>query len=180
VLLDPGLEAFLINHGVEISAKPIQEERSPWATLLYSFGPGLLFIGFYIWLFQRAARQGGGLGGGMLGIGKSKARRYDQEPGPKVTFDEVAGIDEAENELVEVVDFLKDPPKYGSSRNCGDIGTALRDTQCTRLFSTCLHLGRCPQTPGIWRVGPAAWNWRTRRQDKLCSSDRFFYLHAAA
>jgi cell division protease FtsH len=108
----PGLEAFLIDHGVEISAKPIQEDSSPWATLLFSFGPGLLFIGFYIWMFRRAAQQAGGMGGGLLGIGKSKARRYDQETDAKVTFDDVAGIDEAENELVEIVDFLRDPPKY--------------------------------------------------------------------
>jgi cell division protease FtsH len=110
--VDPGLEAFLIDHGVEISAKPIHEERSSWAAFLYSFGPGLLFIGFYIWLFRRAAKQGGGLGSGMLGIGKSKARRYDQELNVKVTFNDVAGIDEAENELVEIVDFLKDSKKY--------------------------------------------------------------------
>ena len=108
--VDPGLEAFLIGHGVEISAKPIQE-GSPWSTLLFGFGPALLFIGFYIWMFRRA-QQGGGLGGGLMGIGKSKARRYDQEKDTKVTFDDVAGIDEAENELVEIVEFLKDPPKY--------------------------------------------------------------------
>jgi cell division protease FtsH len=110
--VDPGLEAFLIDHRVEISAKPIQEERSPLATLLYSFGPGLLFIAFYVWMFRRAAQQGGGMGGGIMGIGKSKARRYDQEKDAKVTFNDVAGIDEAENELVEIVDFLKDPAKY--------------------------------------------------------------------
>jgi cell division protease FtsH len=108
----PGLEAFLIDHGVEISAKPIHEERSPWVTLLYSFGPGLLLIGFYMWLFRRAGQQGGGLGGGIFGMGKSKARRYDQEKEAKVTFNDVAGIDEARNELVEIVDFLKDPKKY--------------------------------------------------------------------
>jgi cell division protease FtsH len=108
--VDPGLEAFLIGHGVEISAKPIQE-GSPWSTLLLGFGPALLFIGFYVWMFRRA-QQGGGLGGGLMGIGKSKARRYDQEKDTKVTFDDVAGIDEAENELVEIVEFLKDPPKY--------------------------------------------------------------------
>jgi cell division protease FtsH len=50
--------------------------------------------------------------GGLMGIGKSKARRYDQQAGGKVTFDDVAGIDEAENELVEIVDFLKSPEKY--------------------------------------------------------------------
>jgi cell division protease FtsH len=109
--VDPGLEAFLIEHGVEISAKPIQTGGSPWVTLLFGFGPALLLIGFYVWMFRRA-QQGGGLGGGLMGIGRSRARRYDQETDTKVTFDDVAGIDEAENELVEIVDFLKDPPKY--------------------------------------------------------------------
>jgi cell division protease FtsH len=109
--VDRGLEGFLIDHGVEISAKPIQEGGSPWSTLLFGFGPALLFIGFYFWMFRRA-QQGGGMGGGLMGIGKSRARRYDQEQDTKVTFDDVAGIDEAENELIEIVDFLKDPPKY--------------------------------------------------------------------
>ncbi|MGH8067634.1 MAG: ATP-dependent zinc metalloprotease FtsH [Candidatus Entotheonellia bacterium] len=110
--VDPGLEAFLIDNKVEISAKPIQEGSSPWTMLLFGFGPALLFIGFYVWLFRRAAQQGGGMGGGLMGIGRSRARRYDQEQDAKVTFDDVAGIDEAENELVEIVDFLRDPPKY--------------------------------------------------------------------
>jgi cell division protease FtsH len=109
--VDPGLEAFLIEHKVEISAKPIEEEGSLWTTLLFGFGPALLFIGFYVWMFRRA-QQGGGIGGALMGIGKSKARRYDQDKDAKVTFDDVAGIDEAENELVEIVDFLRDPPKY--------------------------------------------------------------------
>ena len=110
--VDPGLEAFLIDNGVEISAKPIEEGGSPLATLLFGFGPALLLIGFYVWMFRRAAQQGGGIGGGLMGIGKSKARRYDQEKDTKVTFNDVAGIDEAENELVEIVDFLRDPKKY--------------------------------------------------------------------
>jgi cell division protease FtsH len=110
--VDPGLEAFLIDHRVEISAKPIEEESSPWTTLLFGFGPALLFIGFYVWMFRRAQQGGGMMGGGLMGIGKSKARRYDQEQDTKVTFEDVAGIDEAENELVEIVDFLKDPKKY--------------------------------------------------------------------
>jgi cell division protease FtsH len=110
--VDPGLEAFLITHGVEISAKPIEQGGGSWATFLFGFGPTLLFIGFYVWLFRRAAKQGGGLGGGFMGFGESRARRYDQEKDTKVTFDDVAGIDEAENELIEIVDFLKDPAKY--------------------------------------------------------------------
>jgi cell division protease FtsH len=108
---DPGLEKFLIDNHVEISAKPTVEERSPLVTLLYGFGPSLLLIGLYVWMFRRAAKQGGGIGG-LMGIGKSTARRYDQEADTKVTFDDVAGIDEAEYELVEIVDFLRDPSKY--------------------------------------------------------------------
>jgi len=108
--IDPGLEQLLIDHGVEIRAEPIQTDGGLWTTLLFGFGPALLIILFYVWLFRRA-QQGGGLGG-LMGIGRSRARRYDQERDKRVTFDDVAGIDEAENELVEIVDFLKDPEKY--------------------------------------------------------------------
>src|SRR5437867_3854691 len=76
--VDPGLEALLIDHGVEISAEPIEEGGSPWSTLLFGFGPAVLFIGFYVWMFRRA-QQGGGMAGGLMGIGKSRARRYDKE-----------------------------------------------------------------------------------------------------
>jgi cell division protease FtsH len=110
--VDPGLEKLLIDNGVEISAKPIQEGGNPLLTLLFAFGPALLLIGGYIWLYRRAQQQGGGVGGALTGVGRSRARRYDQESETRVTFDDVAGIDEAENELVEIVDFLKDPEKY--------------------------------------------------------------------
>ncbi len=109
--VDPRLEQFLIDNKVEISAVPIQT-GSVLGTLLFGFGPALLLIGFYVWLYRRASQQGGGLGGGIFGIGKSRARRYDQEQDNRVTFNDVAGIDEAESELVEVVDFLKAPEKY--------------------------------------------------------------------
>jgi cell division protease FtsH len=110
--VDPGLEALLIQHGVTINADPIDEGGDLWVTLLFGFGPALLLIGFYVWMFRRAQQGGGMMGGGLMGIGKSRARRYDQETDTKVTFEDVAGIDEAENELVEIVDFLRDPPKY--------------------------------------------------------------------
>jgi cell division protease FtsH len=109
--VDPGLEQFLIERKVEISAIPIQGSN-PWATLLFGFGPAILIIAFYVWIFRRASQQGGAMGSALMGIGKSKARRYDQQADTKVTFEDVAGIDEAENELVEIVDFLKDPEKY--------------------------------------------------------------------
>ena len=109
--VDPGLESLLIANAVEISAEPIQQGTT-WYSLLFSFAPALLLIALYVWIFRRAARQGGPLGGGLMAIGQSKARRFDTEKDTKVTFDDVAGIDEAEHELVEIVDFLKDPQKY--------------------------------------------------------------------
>ncbi len=109
--VDPGLEKFLIDHGVEIRAEPIQEEGSSFWTFVFGFGPALLLIVFYVWMYRRTAQQTGGLGG-VFGIGRSRARRFDKERDVKVTFDDVAGIDEAENELIEVVDFLKDPQKF--------------------------------------------------------------------
>jgi cell division protease FtsH len=112
VIPDPALEQFLIDNGVQITAKPIQQGGSLWQTLLFAFGPALLLIGGYIWLYRRAQQQGGGVGGALTGVGRSRARRYDQESESRVTFEDVAGIDEAENELVEIVDFLKDPQKY--------------------------------------------------------------------
>ena len=110
--VDPGLEALLIANGVEISAEPIAGSGNPILTFLFGFGPALLLILFYVWLYRRAAKQGAGMGGLLGGLGKSSARRFDQTEGGKVTFDDVAGIDEAENELVEIVDFLRDPQKY--------------------------------------------------------------------
>jgi len=107
---DPGLETVLINNGVEISAKPLQ--AGGWLSLLSSFAPTLFIVALYVWIFRRASQAGGGLGGMLGGVGKSKARRYDQAAEDRVTFEDVAGIDEAENELVEIVDFLRDPQKY--------------------------------------------------------------------
>jgi cell division protease FtsH len=108
---DRGLEGFLIQHQVEISAVPIQQ--GGLLNTLFSFAPALLIIAFYVWMYRRTA-QGGGMGaGGMFGLGRSKARRYDTADAEhRVTFDDVAGIDEAEAELVEIVDFLRAPDKY--------------------------------------------------------------------
>ncbi len=107
---DPELLPLLESNNVEITAEPLEMPRSPLLNLLLAFGPTLLLLGGFLWLTSRAARSAGG---GMLGLGKSRARRYNaQETGQRVTFADVAGIDEVEAELVEIVDFLKNPDKY--------------------------------------------------------------------
>jgi cell division protease FtsH len=108
---DPGLESLLAAHGGVINARPLDQPANPLLTLLLGFGPTLLLIGGFVWLSRRAAGQ---MGGGVFGLGKSQAKRYDQSTvGDRaVTFADVAGIEEAKAELVEVVDFLKDPDKY--------------------------------------------------------------------
>jgi len=108
----PGLEELLLRNGVVIEAETISEPRSPLLTLLISFGPALLMIGLLLWITRRTTSPDGlgGLGG-AFSFGRSRAKRLDAGD-VKVTFDDVAGIDEAENELVEIVDFLKNPQKY--------------------------------------------------------------------
>jgi cell division protease FtsH len=110
---DPGLETLLEQHGVTINAHSLDEARPWWQTLLLSFGPTILLIGLFFWISSRAANQLGGAGG-PFGLGRSRAKRYDSasEGLEKITFADVAGIDEAKAELEEIVDFLKDPSKY--------------------------------------------------------------------
>jgi cell division protease FtsH len=105
VFADPGLERLLEEKGVAIEA--VDESSPSWFTLVVGFGPTLLLIAAFVWMSRRAAAAGGGL----FSLGRSRAKRYSEEQ-PKVTFDDVAGIDEAQNELVEIVDFLKNPAKY--------------------------------------------------------------------
>ena len=100
----------LMEKGVIINAKSVDEPRALWLTVLISFGPAILLIALFVWFFRRAAAGGGG-GGGILGVGRSRAKRYDAS-GQRTTFADVAGIDEVKQELTEVVDFLKEPRKY--------------------------------------------------------------------
>ena len=105
--LDRGLVGDLINNGVKFDVKP-REEGSLLMTLLVSWGPMLLLIG--VWIYFMRQMQGGGKGG-AFSFGKSKARMLD-ENNNQVTFADVAGCDEAKEEVKEVVDFLKDPQKF--------------------------------------------------------------------
>ena len=102
------LSQLLEEQNVTVNAKP-PGDRSLIATLLFSFGPTILLVVLFIWLMRRAS--GGGAGGVLGQFGRSRARRVETST-QTVTFDDVAGIDEAESELVEVVDFLKDSEKY--------------------------------------------------------------------
>ncbi|MGY8560237.1 ATP-dependent zinc metalloprotease FtsH [Paracidovorax citrulli] len=105
--LDRGLVGDLINNNVKFDVKP-REEGSLLMTLLVSWGPMLLLIG--VWVYFMRQMQGGGKGG-AFSFGKSKARMLD-ENNNTVTFADVAGCDEAKEEVKEVVDFLKDPQKF--------------------------------------------------------------------
>jgi len=105
--LDRGLVGDLIANGVKFDVKP-REEGSLIMTLLVSWGPMLLLIG--VWIYFMRQMQGGGKGG-AFSFGKSKARMLD-ENNNTVTFADVAGCDEAKEEVKEVVDFLKDPQKF--------------------------------------------------------------------
>ena len=106
-VLDRGLVGDLIDHNVKFDVKP-REEGSLLMTLLVSWGPMLLLIG--VWVYFMRQMQGGGKGG-AFSFGKSKARLLDENTN-LVTFADVAGCDEAKEEVKEVVDFLKDPTKF--------------------------------------------------------------------
>jgi cell division protease FtsH len=107
---DTSLAKLLQAKGVEVSAKNPEPGTSPVGALLLGFGPALLIIGLFWFLARRAQSSASGLGG--LGtFGKSQARRVDPTT-IEVTFDDVAGIDEAKAELTEIVDILKTPDRY--------------------------------------------------------------------
>ncbi len=105
---DPGLVGDLLNNGVEIDAKP-PEKQSLLMTILINWFPLFILIG--LWIFFMRQMQGGGGGRGAMSFGKSKARMLTEDQ-VKVTFQDVAGCEEAKDEVVEMVDFLRDPSKF--------------------------------------------------------------------
>jgi cell division protease FtsH len=95
---------------VTIDAKNPNAGPSVIETILFDFGPTLLLVGLFIFFMRRAASGGGGAGG-LMSFGRSRARRVESAD-QQITFEDVAGIDEAKEELHEIVDFLKAPEKY--------------------------------------------------------------------
>ncbi|MGR3540750.1 MAG: ATP-dependent metallopeptidase FtsH/Yme1/Tma family protein, partial [Hasllibacter sp.] len=103
---DDGLTDRLIDADIPIQARP--QQQSGFAAILMTFLPFLLLIGVWIYFMNRM--QGGGRGGAM-GFGKSRAKLLTEKHG-RVTFEDVAGIDEAKDELEEIVEFLRNPQKF--------------------------------------------------------------------
>jgi cell division protease FtsH len=101
----------LESHAVQVNAKNPDQGTSVLAELLLGFGPTILLVGLFVLLARRAQSAAGGGLGGLGNFGRSQARRVDPEK-IRVTFDDVAGIDEAKAELTEIVDFLKTPERY--------------------------------------------------------------------
>jgi cell division protease FtsH len=100
-----GLANKLVDRGVAVDSK--EETGSPWATLLYSWAPFLMVIGFWVF-FMRQMQSGGNK---ALSFGKSKAKLSSSSQ-KKITFKDVAGVDEAKDELQEIIEFLKEPQKF--------------------------------------------------------------------
>jgi len=103
------LSDLLQSKDVTIDAHPIDSGPSFLTSLVFGFGPTLLFVLLLVWFMRRAAQAGGA--GGLMSFGRSRARRVEGSE-QRVTFKDVAGIDEAKEELSEIVDFLKNPEKY--------------------------------------------------------------------
>jgi cell division protease FtsH len=101
------LSKLLQSHGVIINAEPLESGAPLWVTLLFGFGPSLLFLLLFFFIIRRAGNAQGMLGA----FSRSRARRYEAAEG-RVTFGDVAGIDDAKEQLREIVDFLRHPEKY--------------------------------------------------------------------
>jgi len=107
IVPDPGLTTRLRERGIAFDGQP-EQQTSVWLILLYQSLPFLLILGIAFFVMRQMQKNAGS---GAMGFGKSKAKLLSEKHG-KVTFADVAGIDEAREELEEIVDFLKDPTKF--------------------------------------------------------------------
>ncbi len=106
---DDGLFQELRSRDVEVNATSPDAPLPLWQRLFLGFGPTLLLLGLFVWFARRGAA---GAGAGLGAFGRSKAARYSPDAGPRTTFADVAGIDDVEHEVREIVDFLRDPGRY--------------------------------------------------------------------
>ncbi|WP_213003384.1 ATP-dependent zinc metalloprotease FtsH [Winogradskya consettensis] len=107
---DDSLFTKLQTDGVQVNANPPDAPAPIWQQLLVGFGPTLLLVGLLIWFLRRGAAAAGG--GGIGGFGRSRAKLYQPDTTTRTTFADVAGIEEVEQEVTEIVDFLREPERY--------------------------------------------------------------------
>ncbi|MBU2668377.1 ATP-dependent zinc metalloprotease FtsH [Actinoplanes bogorensis] len=106
---EDNLFASLQSNDVPVNANSPDAPRPIWQQLLIGFGPTILLVALFIWISRRMA---GGAGGALGSFGRSRAKLYQPEAGPRTTFADVAGIETVEQEVTEIVDFLREPGKY--------------------------------------------------------------------
>jgi cell division protease FtsH len=131
---DDGLLNLLLEKKVSVNAKPLEQGRPWWETLLIGFGPALLLVGVFVLLARRAASAAGGPGA-LGGLGRSRAKRYEHSE-QRTTFADVAGIEEVKGELTEIVEFLRAPDRFlalGATIPKGVLLTGLPGTGKTLL-----------------------------------------------
>lgn len=104
---DPTLPVLLLKEHVTLDVTP-PTSTPLWQQILFGFGPTLLFVGLLFWLMRRTASGLGGMGG----FGRSRAKLYSPEANNRTTFADVAGIDEVQAEVMEIVDFLREPERF--------------------------------------------------------------------
>jgi cell division protease FtsH len=125
-LSDTSLSSLLQDHKVAVTGTVAS--TTSILGLIFSFLPLLLIIGFYVWMFRRTRKQLGGAGGGplgaIMGIGKSKAKVYDEDK-PATRFTDIAGYEGSKAEVMEVVDFLKNPERYAKAGAVGPKGVLM-------------------------------------------------------